>query len=81
MLDYPDLPRSYAYCLQALRRLIRSLPRNDLPLRRCNRAVQELSAIDVGKLEGNSLHRFVNDCQVRLGELHEAIEQTWFRAG
>ena len=81
LLCNPDLPRSYAYCLQALRRLIRSLPRNDLPLRRCNRAVQELSAIDVGKLEGNSLHRFVNDCQVRLGELHEAIEQTWFRAG
>ena len=81
LLRNPDLPRSYGYCLEALRRLIRSLPRNDLPLRACNRALQELSAADLGSLEGDSLHRFVNDCQVRLGELHEAIEQTWFRAG
>lgn len=81
LLQNPNLPRSYAYCLRALRRLIRSLPRNDLPLRTCNRALRDLRATDVGSLQGSSLHLFVNDCQLRLGELHEAVEQTWFKGG
>ncbi len=81
LLADPNLPRSYAYCLKAIRRGIRSLPRNGKSLSACSRALQELQAVNVGKLEGATLHRFIDNCQTRLGELHAAMQETWFRGG
>ena len=38
-------------------------------------------AANVGELEGATLHRFIDNCQTRLGELHTAMQETWFRGG
>ena len=81
LLSNFDLPRSYAYCLRAIRRGIRSLPRNNKALSACNRALHDLQAANVGELEGATLHRFIDNCQTRLGKLHTAMQETWFRGG
>ncbi|MCY4213868.1 MAG: alpha-E domain-containing protein [Gammaproteobacteria bacterium] len=75
----PGLPRSYAYCLNAIRRHIRSLPRHEAPLRACDQAAGFLASSDLGTLDRDSLHRFLDECQVQLGQLHESITETWFR--
>jgi len=79
LLREPGLPRSYAYCLSAMRRHIRSLPRHEAPLRACDQAAAFLASANPGALDGESLHRFLDECQVQLGILHEAVTNTWFR--
>ena len=79
LLREPGLPRSYAYCLTAMRRHIRSLPRHEAPLHACDEAQRELEAADVGALDRQSLHLFLDECQVRLAQLHEAVADAWFR--
>ena len=79
LLREPGLPRSYAYCLNAMRRHIRSLPRHKAPLRACDQTAAFLASADLGALDRDSLHRFLDQCQVRLSQLHEAVTETWFR--
>ena len=79
LLREPGLPRSCAYCLTAMRRHIRSLPRHEAPLRACDRTAAFFASVDLGALDRESLHRFLDECQMRLGQLHEAVAETWFR--
>jgi len=80
LLTEPNLPRSYAYCLTAMRRHIRSLPRHEAPHEACDRAGRSLGSVSVEALDGPSLHRFLDECQVRLGQLHDSLTKTWFQA-
>ena len=79
LLREPGLPRSYAYCLNAMRRHIRSLPRHEAPLRACDQAAALLASAELGALDQESLHRFLDECQMQLGQLHAAVTNTWFR--
>ena len=79
LLREPGLPRSCAYCLTAMRRHIRSLPRHEAPLRACDQTAAFFASVDLGALDRESLHRFLDECQMRLGQLHEAVTETWFR--
>ena len=76
------LPRSYLRCLNSVRRSLRGLPRNGAAVDTCDRALQALQDTDVARLGGMAqsveLHQFINDCQVRLIELHDAIASTYF---
>ncbi|MXY05966.1 MAG: alpha-E domain-containing protein, partial [Gammaproteobacteria bacterium] len=62
LLREPGLPRSYAYCLSAIRRHLRSLPRHEAPLRACDQAEAFLASANPGALDGESLHRFLDEC-------------------
>ena len=76
------LPRSYLRCLRAVRRSLLALPRRHGPLRRCNAAIDMIEETDVGGLgepgEAAALHTFIDQCQLRLGELHAAIVSAYF---
>lgn len=76
------LPRSYLRCLHAVRRSLLSLPRHEEALRHCNRAIDMLNATNVSDLgaahKADDLHQFIDACQVRLGEMHDAIAATYF---
>ena len=71
-------PRSFAGCLQSLQFGLRHLPRNKAPSRVCKAVSGRLEKTDVQQLEGESLHAFINACQVDLGALHGAIDSTYF---
>lgn len=74
----PELPRAYRRCLEHIRACLRSLPRNDTPLRTCNRMLRQLRQFDFGALEGATLHEFVDQRQVDLADLHADITRTYF---
>jgi uncharacterized alpha-E superfamily protein len=75
-----DLPRSVSYGLSRIRGALRALPRNDKPLSAINRVVRFLEHEDVKKLEGATLHAFIDDLQLKLYELDRTIDRTYFHA-
>jgi len=78
LVNDPRLPRSVAYGLNAVRNNLRSLPRHDMPLRAVNRLRRELSATTVREMSADDISRFLDQCQVRLSQLHDQIHRTYF---
>lgn len=80
LFNNEDLPRSFRYCLEGIRRSLRRLPRNGKPLARCNSIVRRLASIDVSNLPDPDLHAFIDECQLMLAQLHDLIGDTYFHA-
>jgi uncharacterized alpha-E superfamily protein len=78
LVNDPRLPRSVAYGLNSVRNNLRSLPRNDQPLTAVNRLRRELAATDVRDMSADDISRFLDQCQVRLNQLHDQIHRTYF---
>lgn len=76
------LPRSYLRCLRSVRRSLLALPRRREPVRLCDAAIEMIETTDVGRLgepeQAPALHDFIDQCQLRLGELHAAIDNAYF---
>ena len=78
LINDPRLPRSVTYGLNSVRNNLRSLPRHDLPLRAVNRLRRELNATRVRALSAAEISVFLDQCQVRLNQLHDQIHKTYF---
>ena len=76
------LPRSYLRCLRSVRRSLLALPRRRQPVRLCNAAIDMIETTDVARMgepeQAPALHDFIDQCQLRLGELHQAIDNAYF---
>jgi uncharacterized alpha-E superfamily protein len=81
LLQNRQFPRSVVFCLDAIASTLPHLPANRA-IERCierTRAlvrdadVEGLLSIDTG------LHKLIDEIQIGLGELHEAISASWFR--
>ena len=75
-----ELPRSFRYCIEGIRRSLRRLPRNAKPLARCNVIVRRLAEVNVKWLSDEALHEFIDHWQLMLAELHDLIGDTYFHA-
>ena len=75
-----ELPRSFHYCIEGIRRSLHRLPRNDKPLACCNRIARRLASEDVRRLSDGTLHVFIDECQLMLADLHDVIGSTYFHA-
>ena len=71
-------PRSYAGCLRALRFGLRRLPGNAEPERAAARIARHLDAAAPHSMDGDALLRFIDDCQIQLNALHDAIGRAYF---
>lgn len=71
-------PRAVRYCIEHSRIALGRLPRNEAALRVTSRLVRELDAADLPALTQGQLHAFVDDLQLGIGDLHNAIAATWF---
>ena len=71
-------PRSVAHCCERMRASLEHLPRNDAALRVAGRLSRKLSGTAVQRLVQVELHRFVDDLQLDIGDLHDEIAATWF---
>jgi uncharacterized alpha-E superfamily protein len=78
LMKDPRLPRSVAYGLNSVRNNLRSLPRHDLPLQAVNRMRRELNQTPVRDMNPEQVSAFLDQCQVRLNQLHEQIRKTYF---
>jgi uncharacterized alpha-E superfamily protein len=78
LVNDPRLPRSVAYGLNAVRNNLRSLPRNDAPLRAVNRLRRALAAANVRDMSVDDIAQFLDLCQVRLSQVHDQVHRTYF---
>jgi uncharacterized alpha-E superfamily protein len=78
LLNHPGLPRSVAYSVTSLRNNLRGLPRHERPLRAVNRLHRELSQTHVQGLDSPALSEFLDQCQIRLSEIHLDIHKAYF---
>lgn len=80
LLRDAEFPRSYYFCLCAVRECLARLPRNQLPLDALlplQGQIEEMQQEAVGQ---NELSPFIDILQIRLGEIHTAIGATYFDA-
>ncbi|MEO5366595.1 MAG: alpha-E domain-containing protein [Magnetococcus sp. WYHC-3] len=78
LLKDPAFPRAFRYCLDGVTRCLETLGRDQAMrpvLHGLDRAVY---LADVGGLAERGLHAFLDDLQIRLGNLHNAIQNTYF---
>ncbi|MCB1865228.1 MAG: alpha-E domain-containing protein [Chromatiales bacterium] len=78
LLKDPSFPRAINYSLAAVAGGLDRLPHNEAPLREVGRARRLVDAADVHKLSQEELHRFIDEFQIALGDVHNAIAATYF---
>jgi uncharacterized alpha-E superfamily protein len=80
ILKDPQFPRSINRCLMDLHRNMYSLPRNGEACAVVTALQNRFDVVNTDWLAGSpdDLHCFVDDLQVGIGEIHDAIKSTWF---
>ena len=78
LLNDSRLPRSVDYGLMSVRNNLRSLPRNERPLRAVNRIRRSIAHAEVRTLSATELNRFLDECQIQISQLHNEIHKTYF---
>jgi uncharacterized alpha-E superfamily protein len=73
-----EFPRAVHCCIGNARQSLERLPRNDAALRVTGRLARTLDGTDVAALSQLELHRFVDELQQGIGDLHAEIAATWF---
>ena len=73
-----EFPRAVSYCMNVAEHSISALPRNEDALRVIGRIRRQLQEAEIGSLQQNDLHAYVDELQLSLGELHSEIARTWF---
>lgn len=78
LLDSTIFPRALAHTLNEIDTSIGLLPRNREALAAIARVKHDLQKADTGTLRNAELHAFIDDMQLKLDGIHNAINQTWF---
>ncbi|MES9854447.1 MAG: alpha-E domain-containing protein [Candidatus Thiodiazotropha sp. L084R] len=74
-------PRSISYCTDNISFNLSRLPKNRSPLKILKQINNTLLEMPLEKMDNNVLHDFIDDLQISLGELHEAISKAYFPPG
>lgn len=79
LLQNREFPRAVMYCLTTIGATLPLLPQN----RNLERTLWRVRAVaqdaNIDKLVERGLHEFIEEIQIGLGELHEAMAQAYFR--
>jgi uncharacterized alpha-E superfamily protein len=78
LLQSPAFPRAVYYCANEVEASICELPRNEPILRVIRRLRRSLTSSDVGKLNQGELHRFLDELQITISDLHRESSEAWF---
>jgi uncharacterized alpha-E superfamily protein len=71
-------PRAVNHCCEGMRASLARLPHNEAALRVAGRLSRNLLGTEVQRLAQIELHRFVDDLQQDIGDLHAEIARAWF---
>lgn len=72
------LPRSVKFCVRGIREELRPLNNSSDAIRLVDKASRKLSRFDPHTRSRQQLHRFIDEFQVILTDLHSTIDKTWF---
>jgi uncharacterized alpha-E superfamily protein len=78
LLQSPEFPRAFLYCVEAAEQDVADLPRNDGVLRVIGRLKRAVRGNEVEQLGQEALHAFMDELQLGLGDLHSELAQAWF---
>jgi len=75
-----EFPRAFYQCVHVADGHVAALPRDDTPRRQLSRVMRLVQGLDIAALaESNeALHRHIDDLQIALGDVHHALQRTYF---
>jgi len=73
-----EFPRSLGHSLQQIERSMKQLPHNDEPLKVVRSVQRKLRRTNCGDLRGEELHEFIDQLQLSLDKINQAIFNAWF---
>jgi uncharacterized alpha-E superfamily protein len=80
LLKDPQFPRSVEHCLTELSRALIELPNHEGPMAACALVQRMLEDVDVDGLDGAALHRFVDQLQQGIADVHDLVAGSYFPA-
>ncbi len=78
LLRDPQFPRSVEHCLTRIARSLIELPRFEHAMAGCAQVQELLVDAQVSELAADGLHEYVDQLQIGIGRLHDAITATYF---
>jgi uncharacterized alpha-E superfamily protein/transglutaminase-like putative cysteine protease len=79
LLKDTQFPRAIAFSLREVGAALAMLPRSGEPIKRLGDLRRMLALRNLDELSLAELHQWIDDAQLKLGELHSLVEATWFR--
>ncbi len=76
-----EFPRATSYCLDEIEASMKLLPRSKDALKVVGSLKRKLRRTDCSALQGESLHQFLDDLQLRIQAVQTAINDSWFTPG
>ena len=80
LLCDPAFPRSVEHCLTQISRSLLELPRYEAAMLRCADVQSKLVGTAFAALDATGLHLYMDELQVAIGDIHDAIADTFFVA-
>lgn len=71
-------PRSIRFCVGEMEDCLRHLPRSDKPLKFIGPVSALIEGGGANSIEILSLHEFIDQLQIRLGDVHQAVKTNYF---
>jgi uncharacterized alpha-E superfamily protein len=79
LLKEKKFPRSFFHALLEVKYCLKHLPRNEEAIDLLNEVGKKVLRADQAILQQDELHRFIDELQLGLAELHNVISQIYFR--
>ena len=79
LLTDTQFPRAIGFSLREAGAALAMLPRSGQPIMKLGDLRRMLALRNLSELSIAELHRWLDDAQLKLGELHALVEATWFR--
>jgi uncharacterized alpha-E superfamily protein len=79
LLTDTQFPRAIGFSLREAGAALAMLPRSGQPIMKLGDLRRMLALRNLSQLSIAELHRWLDDAQLKLGELHALVEATWFR--
>ncbi|WOJ93081.1 alpha-E domain-containing protein [Congregibacter variabilis] len=71
-------PRSVRFCIRGIREELGPLTNKEGALRVVERTRRKLSGFDSTDLDQEALHKYIDELQLIISDLHQAVQSSWF---
>ena len=78
LFNDPLFPRSVAHCLDAIEESLGNLDENTVVMKRLRAVYRVLRQIDTEQLSQAALHQVVDEIQLAIMEIHDALGRVYF---
>lgn len=74
-------PRSVRFCVRGIRDELTPLSNNKASLRVVERMRRKLRGFESSNMDQRALHAYIDELQLIIGDLHQAVYESWFYSG